>query len=192
MEQSDPQLVDRLRAGDRAALEPLYRRYVDRVWRYAWLRTRCREKAADIVQETFLRIVRSIEGFEGRSALSTWVFAVTRSVTIDQLRRSGRDRPDADSPTILKLIPAAENAGDETREGLREAVRQAVSELPPAQRDVVMLCSLSGMKMKEAAEVLGWSESRVKVTLFRARRALRERLMDDLRNADARSARTRS
>ena len=57
-----------------------------------------------------------------------------------------------------------------------DAVRLAVAELPGAQRDAVVLCELVGMGIVEAANILGWGESRMKVTLFRARRRLRELL----------------
>ncbi len=59
---------------------------------------------------------------------------------------------------------------------MRRAVRRAIAELPGSQRDAVVLCELTGKSVREAAEVLGWGESRVKVTLFRARRRLRDKL----------------
>ena len=92
MVDQDAQLVGRCRSGDKAALELLFRRYVDRVWRYGWFVTRSREAAGDIVQETFLRVARSVAGFEGRSTFSTWLFALTRSSAMEYLRRIGRRR----------------------------------------------------------------------------------------------------
>ena len=58
----------------------------------------------------------------------------------------------------------------------RDAIRDAIADLPPAQRDAVILCDVADLRIREAAEALGWSESRVKVTVFRARRKLREKL----------------
>ena len=69
----DAQLVVRCREGDGIAFELLYRKYVDRIWRYAWFVTRSREAAAEIVQDTFLRVAKPIAGFEGRSSFSTWL-----------------------------------------------------------------------------------------------------------------------
>ena len=175
MGDADAELVRRWAAGDAGALETLYRRYVERVWRYGWLRTHNRDAAADIVQETFLRVARSVGGFQGRSSFGTWLFAVARSVAIEQCRRDQRFRVADDRAGVIRLVPAP---GDDARldDEQRRAVRRAITDLPPAQRDAIVLCELAGWKVRQAAEVLGWSESRVKVTLFRARRKLRDML----------------
>lgn len=175
MGDADAELVRRWAAGDAGALETLYRRYVERVWRYGWLRTHNRDAAADTVQETFLRVARSVGGFQGRSSFGTWLFAVARSVAIEQARRDRRLRGVDDRSGVIRLVPAP---GDDARldDEQRRAVRRAIADLPPAQRDAIVLCELAGWKIRKAAEVLGWSESRVKVTLFRARRKLREML----------------
>ncbi len=177
MADGEAHLAKRAAKGDRVALEVLYRRYVDRVWRYAWLRTHSREEAAEIVQDVFLRVMRSIRGFQGRSSLSTWLFAVTRSVAIERARRAVRDRARGDEPGVIRIVAAAEDESGSVEGGeVREAVRTAVADLPGSQRDAIVLCELSGFSIREAGEVLGWGESRVKVTLFRARRGLRDRL----------------
>lgn len=173
----DAQLIRRYRDGDRAALELLYRRYVDRVWRYGWSVTQSREAAAEIVQETFLRVVKSIAGFEGRSSFATWLFTLTRSSAMEFLRRKRLEERTRRDATILRLVPLVEAPEVEADDGaLRGDVRKAVAELPGAQRDVVVLCELVGMSIADAAVTLGWGHPRVKVTLFRARRRLREML----------------
>jgi RNA polymerase sigma factor (sigma-70 family) len=83
-------------------------------------------------------------------------------------QRSAADGPDRDDPIAL-----AEE---------RDAVRAAISRLRPAHREVVVLCELCGMSMRAAAEALNWGESRVKVTLHRARK----QLAVELRDLDAR------
>jgi RNA polymerase sigma factor (sigma-70 family) len=90
MAESERDLVRRLQGGERAALEVLYRRYVERVWRYAFARTRDREVAADVVQDTFLRVWQRIGTFRGRAQFSTWLFAVARSALVDEVRRRQR------------------------------------------------------------------------------------------------------
>ena len=179
MEHGDAELAARAGAGDRVALEALYRRYVRRIWRYGWFRTHSRAAAADIAQETFLRVARFAGRFEGRSSFATWLFAIARSVAIRQARVDGAHRATATDQAILRLVPADADRGDRLeREDTRQAVRRAVAELPGAQRDAIVLSELSGLSIREAAEVLGWSESRVTVTLFRARRRLRDLLKD--------------
>jgi RNA polymerase sigma-70 factor (ECF subfamily) len=183
MADADPQLVARYIRGDGGALEALYHRYVQRVWRYGWFCTRSRDAAEDIVQETFLRVARSLREFEGRSSFATWLFAVTRSVAVEHIRRTRREQAWADAPTVLRLVPPADAPIDEDT---RDAVREAVAELPGAQRDAVVLCELCGLSIREAAEILGWGESRVKVTLFRARRRLRDALAPRMNTEESR------
>jgi len=174
MHDADSELVAGCQRGETAALEALYRRHVTGVWRYGWLRTQSREAAEDIVQETFLRVARSIGGFRGRSTFATWLFAVTRSVTIDYVRRQPNHRQES---SALRLVTDRE-ADPVQEEETKQIVRRAVSRLPDAQRDAVLLCELSELSVKEAARTLEWTESKVKVTLFRARRRLRDMLRE--------------
>ncbi len=173
----DAELARLAGQGDMAALEALYRRSVEKVWRYARLRTNSRDAAADIVQETFLRVTRSISQFKGKSTFGTWLFTVARAVTVEHIRRECRERRGLSNPAVLRLVPPGADAPDSTvRDETRDAVRQALTKLSGAQRDAIVLCELSEFGIREACAVLGWSESRVKVTLFRARRRLRELL----------------
>jgi len=175
MSDAESQLAARCRSGDRAALEEVYHEYVDRVWRYGYHRTRSREGAGEVVQETFLRVIRSIDRFEGRSSLGTWIFAIARSVAIEIRRRSARDQ--VSEPLVLRLVSDGNDPGEvPDREQARESVRRAIRCLPGAQHDAIVLYELSGLTIKEAADVLGWSEPRVKTTLFRARRRMRDEL----------------
>jgi RNA polymerase sigma-70 factor (ECF subfamily) len=190
MNNSEAQLADRCAASDVVALEVMYRRHVRAVWRYAWSRTQSREAVTEIVQETFVRAMASIGEFQKRSSLLTWLLAIARSVAIDHWR--GRRRHEgATGKASLRLVTDDAGPDDALERGeTKNAVRAALAELPAAQRDVVVLCDLLGMKMREAADTLGWGQSRVKVTLFRARRKLRERLAGLEANGVTRSART--
>jgi RNA polymerase sigma-70 factor (ECF subfamily) len=173
----DAHLAAKCRNGDNAALELLFRRYIDRVWRYGWSVTRSRDAAEEVVQETFLRVAKSVAGFEGRSTFATWLFALTRSAAMEWLRRKRQDQQRRADPTILRLVRSDEiDPAEGDAEESSDAVRRAVAGLPGAQRDAVVLCELLGMSIADAAAVLGWGKSRVKVTLFRARRRLREML----------------
>ncbi len=196
MRDADADLVARAKYGDQAALELLCRRHLTGVWRYAWFRTHSRESAAEIVQETFLRVTRFIAGFDGRSSFGTWLFTLARSVSIEFSRRERlRRRLDAEQ-RIIRFVTAvavqpsltagaarpshgtAAGQASDSPDADREAVRDAVANLPGPQRDAVVLCELSDMTIADAAAVLGWTEGRVKSTLFRARRRLRERLKE--------------
>ncbi len=173
---SESQLIQRAASGDHIAFEVLYRRHVERVWRYAWFRTRSRDAAADITQDTFVRVAKALGGFRQDSSFATWVLTVARSVAVDHARKASRERAMRESEGHLKFVPAKEDARPDEHEDLRAAV----AALPAAMRDVLVLCELSGMSIREASGVLGWTESRVKTTVFRARRKLREQLKREM------------
>ncbi len=184
MDDRDKQLAARAGSGDTTALEAIYGRYGRRVWRYAWLRTRSREAAADIVQETFLQVARVGGQFEGRSSLGTWLYAVARSVAVRHAIGEQRQRQATD-PAIIKISAGQDEDSDGlARSEIKQAVRKAVSQLIGPQRDAIVLYEVSGLSVKETAGVLGWSESRVKTTLFRARRKLRELLAPHVADAE--------
>jgi RNA polymerase sigma-70 factor (ECF subfamily) len=120
--------------------------------------------------------VKSIGRFEGRSTFATWLFALTRSAAMELLRQKRLEERRRTDPAIIRLVTGDDRNEADADGDSRGAVRQAVADLPAAQRDAVILCELVGMTIAEAAEVLGWGKARVKVTLFRARRRLREML----------------
>lgn len=177
MVETDRKLARRAVSGDGAALEVLYRRHVERIFRYAYLRTKRRDVARDIVQEVFLRVTRSVRQFKGDSEFTTWLFAITRTTIIEFARRQQRELAGDKEYGLLKLIPIEQDPVDNRLDaGVRLQVREAILELPGPQRDAIVLCCLSGLNIKDAAGVFGWSESRVKVTLFRARHKLKDLL----------------
>ncbi|MBE7466977.1 MAG: RNA polymerase sigma factor [Planctomycetes bacterium] len=176
---TDGELVAAFQAGDSAALETLYRRHAERIWRYGRFYSGDDERASEIVQETFIRVARHLPNFEGRSRFSTWLYQVSRSVAIDVTRRQRR-QPEALDEQTMNALPADANREDSAEplarvelDETRAAVRSAVAQLPENEREAVVLCELQDLSVREACEVLGWTESRVKVTLFRARRRLK-------------------
>ncbi|MCB9866003.1 MAG: RNA polymerase sigma factor [Phycisphaerales bacterium] len=177
MADHDRDLMRRLRAGDRTALEPLYRRHVERLWRFAYARLRDREAASDVVQDTFVRVCRSAGTYAGRAQVATWLFAIARSALVDHVRKRRRHEMPGE-PRVLKLVPAAAEPDPLERDEARIRVHAALATLRPAQRDALVLCELCELKIAEAAAALGWSESRVKVTVHRARKKLAERLRE--------------
>ena len=161
---------------------------------------RSRDAAGEIVQDTFLRVLSGMGRFRGKSTFATWLFVVTRSATAEWVRRERQRERVERGGRIFRLVRpdvAAESdhspryshgqglpelsGGDDTPgfdddEDSRQAVREALADLPGAQRDALILCDIVGMSITEAAAVLGWGESRVKVTVFRARTKMRDLL----------------
>ncbi len=176
MNESDADLIRAHRAGDASALESLYWRHADRVWRYARYFSGRDDAAAEILQETFVRVAQHLKSFEGRAQFTTWLFTIVRSSAVELSRHRGR-MPQTEPETMNQvpsenMEPAEQFALDETR----AVVRAAIARLPEAEREVVLLCEIEDLPLKAACEILGWGEPRVKVTLFRARRRLKEML----------------
>lgn len=179
MADPDAELAASCNAGHLPALEEIYRLYAACIWRYARYYSGSEDAAEEIVQESFLRVARYLPAFEGRSKLSTWLYTIVRSVAIDittRLRKApksmeGEELEQAAMRRELSggMGPLEESIGKETR----AAVRDAVARLPENEREAVVLCELQELSLRQAGEVLGWTESRVKVTLFRGRRRLR-------------------
>lgn len=177
MNDADSELVAAFKAGHAQALEALYWRHAECVWRYARYFSGNEDTAAEIVQETFLRMARSLQQFEGRARFTTWLYTIVRSVAID-LTTKARKAPRQAEAESLDQVPAGEVEPMDSLIGreTREAVRDAVARLPENEREVVLLCELQDLPLREAGEILGWSESRLKVTLYRARRRLKTML----------------
>lgn len=191
----DARLIAAWRMGDRDVMETLYRRHAERVWRYARYFSGREDAAAEILQETFLRVIRYLPGFEGRSRFGTWLFTLARSAALEyqRARRTGAvgeitvdgmfdNHPAPDGSAGSSGADPADQAEASER---RVQVRAAVARLPEAERESIVLLELEGMSVQEASEVLGWSAAKTKVTVFRARRRLRELLQPLLHPPDS-------
>src|ERR1700675_4895513 len=134
-------LIERCRAGDIAAFEPLVEKYRQRVWRLAFQVLRDREEARDCAQDAFGRAFQSLASFRGQSAFYTWLFRIAMNVATDRLRaRSARARAFGNQAAL----------GAERR--LR--IRQALYTLPPNARTIIMLSAVEGLSCREIASVL--------------------------------------
>jgi RNA polymerase sigma-70 factor, ECF subfamily len=149
------------------------------------------DEAEDVVQETFLRAWKSLDGFQGRSSPRTWLYRIATNACLDQL--TGRHRrvlpydlsdpsaPDVDLPPRTD-IPWLQPYPDEpataavTRETIELAFLAALQHLPPRQRAALILRDVLGWAAKETATLLETSVASVNSALQRARATLRERL----------------
>jgi len=178
-------LIAQLQAGDPGAYETLVRTYGGRMLAVARRFVRDDDEARDCVQEAFLRVFRSIERFESRSALGTWLHRIVVNTALSRLRSRERTpeeslshllpRFDADG---MRLEPEPEPA-EHTPEALLESaeavslVHRCIDELPAAYRQVILLRDVEGYDTEETATLLGLTPGAVKVRLHRARAALK-------------------
>jgi RNA polymerase sigma-70 factor, ECF subfamily len=192
---SDEDLVAALRAGDEEAFGELVRRYHTRLVRLARTYVRREAVAEEVVQDTWLAVVRGIDRFEGRSLFRTWLFGVlvnrarttggreARTVAVDLTTeptvdpaRFGPDGSWIDPPEVW--AERAEDRRVATR--LAERARAHIDALPDQQRQVVLLRDVEGLSATEACTMLGLTDGNQRVLLHRARSKVRGLLAADM------------
>jgi RNA polymerase sigma-70 factor (ECF subfamily) len=182
--QTDEQLIEGARAGDRASLERLLERHERRVYRFGLKMCRDPEAAKDVLQETLIAAARTVKDFRGASSPSTWLYAIARSFCIKQRRRSKfapeheESLDSADAGREVREIADPGRSPDEALSGkqVERALEAAIAELEPMYREVLLLRDVEGLSAAEVAEAVGTSVDAVKSRLHRARVAVRERL----------------
>lgn len=164
---SDAGLLDAHLAGDPDAFGELVRRHRDVLWAVALRTTGNPSDAEDALQEALISALRSVERFERRSAVRTWLYRIVVNASLDRLRRHAA-RP---SSSIEGHDPADPVDGS-ARVAERLDVMAALQQLSPGQRAAVVLVHVEGMSVTEAAEVLDVPEGTVKSRCSRGRAQL--------------------
>jgi RNA polymerase sigma-70 factor (ECF subfamily) len=193
--QDEHALLERLRSGDESAFEALVAVHDGALRRVARSFVRTDAAADDVVQETWLGVLRGLQAFEGRSSLRTWIFKILVNTARTRAARDARSLPfsalGADSqpavePTAFgadgrwSSAPARLEGDPETgllsRE-LREHLLGAVERLSPDQRAVITLRDLVGLPASEVCDLLDVSDGNQRVLLHRARARVRVALL---------------
>jgi RNA polymerase sigma-70 factor (ECF subfamily) len=178
-------LVARLKARDKSALEDLLREHGGRLYGVALQILRNETEAQETVQDALITIWNKIGQFEGRSAFTTWLHRVVANAALMKLRKNKRFEqqvplehhgPDQDLPVIQLPDPRAGPRETMLRGELGERVRAAIEALPEPYRTTVLLADVDELPMDEIAESMGASVPAVKSRLHRARLALRKAL----------------
>ncbi|HLK71582.1 MAG TPA: sigma-70 family RNA polymerase sigma factor [Steroidobacteraceae bacterium] len=180
----DQDVAELLQAGRiEHAFELLLPRYEAKIYRLCHALLRDRMQAEDAAQESLLRVWRSLHRYDGRAALSTWIYAITRNrcLTAMEHRRRGEwgGRNAADAHEELASLPAPSTGSDAdgiTAQQRDAQLRALVQALPERLRRVLLLYYFEERSVGEVASMLGCPEGTVKTQLFRARSVLAERL----------------
>jgi len=167
----DATLVEAARRGDQGAFSDLVRETNRSVYGLVFRLVGNHDDAADVMQETYLRIWRGLRNFRGDAAFDTWVYRVAANTAMTHLKKRGRT-PEPVDPADLEPLerpaPEAETSPD------AEAVEEALKKLPETMRTVLVMKDMYGFSLEEIAKQVGATEGAVKVRLFRARRRLAE------------------
>lgn len=170
-------LALRHRYGDPAAFEEIYRRYAEMVFGLALRIGGDRELAAEMTQETFLRVFRHLAKFRGHASLRTWIYRIALNCCRSRLRRRGRRAVEEPTERLERL--ADERASPEQIAAGREAGRHltaAIAGLPLAFREAVVLRDVEQLSYAEIATVLGVRIGTVRSRIARGRERLRRAL----------------
>jgi RNA polymerase sigma-70 factor (ECF subfamily) len=189
-------LLERLRAGDESGFVALVGLYQTRMLRLARGFVPSHDVAEEVVQDTWLAVVRGIERFEGRSSIATWLFTilVNRAKTAGQRERRHRPSSAADlgEPPADERFDAggawatppevwAEESEDRlVAEKLAARARACLEDLPAAQREVVLLRDVEGLSAADVCSVLGINDGNQRVLLHRGRARVRRALGEEV------------
>jgi len=192
--ESDASLLERLRAGDESAFLALVTRYHSSMVRVARGFVPNEAVAEEVVQDTWIGVVRGVYRFEGRSSFKTWLFRIL----VNRARTAGvrEHRHDTFDPTGPALSPERFDASGAWAEPVAPwesdaddrlvaaswgpTLRAALDDLPERQRDVVVLRDVEGLTSEDVCGVLGISEGNQRVLLHRGRSRLRAALESEL------------
>lgn len=187
-DEADEMLMLAYRAGDVRAFERLVARHEKPVWNFIRRFVRDPTTAEDLLQEVFLRVVKSADEWRGSAKFSTWLYTIARNLTVDHARRAvhrdatsldGPERAGADATLhdrIASTAPTADSVASDRQARVR--IDDAIAALPADQREVFLMREVMEMPFAEIAAAVGASEPTVKSRMRYALEKLRAALVE--------------
>ncbi|RFU65577.1 RNA polymerase sigma factor SigX [Peribacillus glennii] len=161
-----------------SVFQEIYEKYHHHLYQFLFYLVKNRETAEDLVQEVYIRVLKSYHRFEGKSSEKTWLFSIARNVAIDHFRKqkSWKQRLvesfDWDRQNVRDTCPLPEEVALQN-ENIR-LVYNALDHCTVDQRSVTILRYIQSLSIAETAKVLGWTESKVKTTQHRALKLIKK------------------
>jgi RNA polymerase sigma-70 factor (ECF subfamily) len=184
----DRLLIEQVKTGDHEAFDVLFQRHFSMVYRQAFRLAGNREEAEEVVQEVFLTIYAKAQTFRGAAAFSTWLYRITANAALSKLRRRKKGEELAldeylpsfreDGHHLVRPVVDWSNELEErvASEERQRLIQQALDQLTPVDKAVVVLSDLEGLSDRDIGSALGLSVSAVKARLHRSRLFLRGKL----------------
>jgi RNA polymerase sigma-70 factor (ECF subfamily) len=190
---SELDLVKQCQAGNTEAFDQLVTRYRTRVFAMIYNMVHNEQDAWDLAQDSFVKAWKSIRRFRGRSSFYTWIYRIVMNVTIDWLRKkqvkgAGTEFNDAiqlrEIEPASRTVPKADPLPHERmeRREIRARIDNAIAQISPEHRAVILMKEIEEMQYHEIAEALGCSIGTVMSRLFYARKKLQKLLRDVYEN----------
>ena len=160
-------------AGDRQAFAQLFAFYAPRLKTFLSRQGFSASDCDDLIQDTMLAVWRKAWQFDAEAgAVSTWIFTICRNLGIDRRRRVARRLKDSDLPPMSDIDPSPSAEGEIISREDETRVRRALDQLPPDQREAILLIGAAGFSYEEAATICGCAVGTVKSRVSRARSRL--------------------
>jgi RNA polymerase sigma-70 factor (ECF subfamily) len=184
----ESRLIARVMAGDHEAFDALFQRHFPTVYRQAVRLVGNQAEAEEVVQEVFLTLYEKAQTFRGQSAFSTWLYRITMNAALSRLRRRKhtealplddylpRFREDGHHLVRPVVDWSNELEGRLAQAELSRLLQEALEQLQPVDKAVVMLSDVEGLSDREIGTTLGLTVSAVKARLHRSRLFLRGKL----------------
>lgn len=151
----------------------LYETYADDVYRYILFLLRDENLAEDLTQDTFLKVYIHHNQFKNQSSVRTWILKIARNIAFDHLRRTQKIQLDFND--LIELISdSATPEHDVLRKERVHSLYQALGELKPDYREVIILRKIHELSIRETALILDWTEDQVKAKQARALSKLKD------------------
>jgi RNA polymerase sigma-70 factor (ECF subfamily) len=181
---ADEDLMVRYQQGEVRAFEVLLGRHRKSVFNFILRYVGDKETAEDLLQETFMRVIKGADAYKRQAKFTTWLYTIARNLCVDQTRRrkhrkhASLDAPmaaDDDSGTLLDVLPSSEMASDRksVNKQLYQRLQGAIGALSEEQREVFLMREFLDMPFKQIADVVGVPENTVKSRMRYALEKLR-------------------
>jgi RNA polymerase sigma-70 factor (ECF subfamily) len=174
---TDEQLLEQAASGNTGAFQILYERYRDPIFRFAYRLLGSVEAAEDVAHDCFLGLIKGAGRFDStRASLRTYLYAAARNLAAKRYHTLGRETAIDELADELQTAERNEPIRRVLDDELAGEVERAIAELPPLQREALVLFEYEDLSLAEIAAVVGADSGTVKGRLFRAREKLRTRL----------------
>jgi RNA polymerase sigma-70 factor, ECF subfamily len=174
---TDERLLETAAHGDNEAFQVLYERYRDPIFRFAYRLLGSIEAAEDVTHDCFLSLIKEPGRFDAaRASLRTYIYAAARNLAVKRFNKVSRETAIDELVTEPRIADQHEPMTRVLDDELAGVVEKAVAELPPLQREALVLFEYEDLSLAEIAVIVGADANTVKARLFRARERLRTRL----------------
>lgn len=188
--EEDRALIARAQQNDLAAFRQLVERHQRRAFAIALSLVRDENDARELVQDAFLRVYKGLGSFQGGSSFFTWLYRIITNLSIDLIRKPGRQLVDIDEARfesdesqeadfpLLSRIDGSDPADVVRRREIAGRLQAALDALPPYHRGVIVMREIEGLSYEEMAQAMGVSKGTIMSRLFHARQKLQKALAD--------------